>query len=72
MTNEEKAKEIGRKWYFDNMQSNEAAYRGAFMMAEWKDSQYAEEKKELVGLVNMLPTNENNQTIIEDLKSMLS
>lgn len=72
MTTEEKAKEIGRKWCFDNMQSNEAAYKGAFMMAEWKDSQYAEEKKDLIELVNMLPVNETNQTIIEDLKKLLS
>ena len=40
--NEEKAKEIGRKWYFDNTQSNEAAYKGALMMAKWKDQQFQE------------------------------
>lgn len=39
MTNEEKAKEIGQKFYFDTMNSNEAAYKGALQMAQWKDSQ---------------------------------
>lgn len=32
---EEKAKEIGRKWYYDNAQPNDAAYRGAIQMAKW-------------------------------------
>ena len=71
MTNEDKAKEIGRKWYYDNAQPNDAAYRGAIQMAIWKDSQFGEEKKELLGLVRMLPVDEHNQTIIEDLVSML-
>lgn len=40
-------------------------------MAKWKDEQFNEERKELLGLVKMLPVNENNQTIIEDLIGML-
>ena len=40
-------------------------------MAEWKDEQYKEEKKELLSLVNLLHADEHNQTIIEDLKSLL-
>lgn len=33
--------------------------------------EFNEERKELLGLVKMLPVNENNQTIIEDLIGML-
>ena len=40
-------------------------------MAKWKDEQYKEEKKELLGLVNLLHVDEHNQTIIEDLKALL-
>ena len=40
-------------------------------MAEWKDEQYKEEKKELLSLVNLLHVDEHNQTIIEDLKALL-
>ena len=40
-------------------------------IAQWKDEQYNEEKKELLGLVNMLSVDEHNQTIIEDLKALL-
>jgi len=39
--------------------------------AEWKDKQFNEERKELLGFVKMLPVNETNQTIIEDLIEML-
>lgn len=37
MTNEEKAKEIGRKWYNDDAPL--VAYRSALQMAKWKDKQ---------------------------------
>lgn len=40
-------------------------------MAEWKDEQFEEERKELLGLVKMLPVDERNQSIIEDLIGML-
>lgn len=40
-------------------------------MAEWKDKQFEEERKELLGLVEMLPVDERNQSIIEDLIGML-
>ena len=39
--------------------------------AEWASEQYAAEKRELLGLVNMLTVDETNQTVIEDLKSIL-
>ena len=62
MTNEEKAQELSSKF---------GCYLSALEIAKWKDQQYADEKKELQGLVRMLPMNENNQTIIEDLKGLL-
>lgn len=39
--------------------------------AEWAMEQYAAEKRDLLGLVNMLTVDETNQTVIEDLKSIL-
>lgn len=62
MTNEEKAQELSSKF---------GCYLSALEMANWKDQQYADEKKELLCLVNMLPMNDANQTIIEDLKGLL-
>ena len=38
MTNEEKAKEIGRKFYYDG--ANDTAYRAALQMAIQKDSEW--------------------------------
>lgn len=40
--------------------------------AEWKDEQYNEEKRDLLGLVKMLKIDEHNQTIIEDLVAILN
>ncbi|MBP5724954.1 MAG: hypothetical protein J6X18_15450 [Bacteroidales bacterium] len=40
-------------------------------MVEWKDRQFNEDKKELLGLVKLLKVDETNQTIIEDLKAIL-
>lgn len=37
MTNEEKAKEIGREWYNDDAPL--VAYRSALQMAKWKEEQ---------------------------------
>lgn len=72
MTNEEKAQEIceKNKQYHVACSSMEC-YLSALMMAKWKDQQYAEEKKELLSLIKMLPMDETNQTIIEDLKGLL-
>ena len=63
MTNEEKAQELSSKF---------GCYLSALKMAKWKDQQYADEKKELQGLVKMLPVDSHNQTIIEDLLGLLS
>lgn len=72
MTNEEKALELSsmNKYGFSVEESN-AAYNAALTMAKWKDAQYEDERKELRGLVNMLPIDDRNQTIIEDLKGLL-
>ena len=72
MTNEQKAKEIAEKIvgnnhysYFDNFK------QCALESMEWKDEQYDEERKELLELVKMIPVNEGNQTIVEDLINIL-
>jgi hypothetical protein len=39
MKQEEKAQEIGKQWYFDTMNPNEAAYRASIQMAKWKEQQ---------------------------------
>lgn len=44
----------------------------ALQAMKWKDEQYNEEKRELLGLVKSLKINERNQTIIEDLVAMLN
>lgn len=72
MSNEEKAQELSEKnKRYNVVCSSMECYLSALEMAKWKDQQYADEKKELQGLVRMLPMNENNQTIIEDLKGLL-
>lgn len=42
MTQEEKAQEIGKQWYFDTMNPNEVAYKASIQMAKWKESQMIE------------------------------
>lgn len=72
MTNEEKAQELCEKHKGYNVPcSSLECYLSALEMANWKDQQYAEEKKELLSLVKMLSMDESNQTIIEDLKGLL-
>ena len=72
MNNNDKAKEIAQNakdyFYHDEYECGLAC---ALRMAKWKDEQYKEEKKELLGLVNLLHIDEHNQTIIEDLKAIL-
>ena len=31
--------DTGRKWYFDTMNPNEAAYKASIQMAKWKEQQ---------------------------------
>ena len=74
MTDEEKARDIaGHLINYHKTHTNpfKSMFISAMEMAKWKDSQYSEEKKELLGLVRMLPVDGYNQTIIEDLISML-
>ncbi len=70
---EKKAFELSsiNKYGFSVEESN-AAYNAALEMARWKDEQYKEEKREVLGLVKMLKVDEHNQTIIEDLVAMLN
>lgn len=83
MDNKEKAKEIAleNKMTYLEMENDGGVYdvdsfdeceQSALEMAKWKDKQFNEEKKELLGLVKMLKVDEHNQTIIEDLVAMLS
>ena len=80
MTNEDKAKSL--YFHYCNEKSckgydectncpNARVHEGLIQMAEWKDEQFNEERKELLGLVKMLPVDETNQTIIEDLIGLL-
>lgn len=74
MTNEQKARNIAiheMRFYGDEFDSYKECRESAIKMAEWKDEQYSEEKNELLELVKMLPVNENNQTIVEDLIAIL-
>ena len=73
MRNEEKARKLIEEIYPSKSLGDYGLKEQLLLEAmEWKDEQYEEEKKELRGLVDMLPINENNQTIIEDLKALLS
>ena len=83
MDYKEKAKEIAteNKMTYLEMENDGSVYdvdsfdeceQSALEMAKWKDEQFNEEKKELLGLVKMLKVDEHNQTIIEDLVAMLS
>lgn len=72
--NIDKAIEIAQKHhviyddYYDSIQECIESCREAM---EWKDEQYNEERKDLLGLVQMIPVNENNQSVIEDLINIL-
>lgn len=82
MNNKLKAKEIAaeNKMTYLEMENDGSVYyvdsfdeceQSALEMAQWKDEQFKEEKKELLGLVKMIKVDEHNQTIIEDLVAML-
>ena len=80
MTNEDKAKSL---WFhfcnekscdghtFCQHCSKSKSHEAVLEMAKWKDKQFNEERKELLGLVKMLSVDETNQTIIEDLIGIL-
>ena len=80
MTNEDKAREIAKQHgicyqnhskHESDMDSTLECYVSALKIAEWKDQQFNEERKELLSLVKMLSVDETNQTIIEDLIGIL-
>ena len=74
MTNKKEAKIIcSRNCTYNSKDCEKGCetFKDVLQMSKWKDEQYNEEKKELLGLVNMLPIDETNQTIIEDLKGLL-
>lgn len=73
MTNEQKIKNIADKVFESGTNASfyNMAIEIATKVAQWKDEQYNEEKKELISLVNMLPVDDHNQTIIEDLIALL-
>lgn len=78
MTNEKKAIEISESngvWYSNGEGSggwsDDECYNSALEAMRWKDEHYAEEKRELLGLVKLLKVNEDNQSIIEDLIGLL-
>ena len=67
MTNEQKASEIANKY------SGREIDRVAIIEAmKWKDKKNEAEREDLRLLVDMLPIDDRNQTIIEDLKGLLS
>lgn len=75
MNNKEKATKIMETFtevYGVNIERDSHIYSTCMQMAKWKDEQFNDEKKELLGLVNMLPIDDRNQTIIEDLKGLLT
>ena len=78
MENTKKAIEISEskgRWYSNGegsgCWSDDECYDSALEAMNWKDEQYAEEKREMLGLVKLLPVNEDNQSTIEDLIGLL-
>ena len=72
MNDKTKALDIAMSLIDCELPTLEKCRKSAIQMAEWKDQQFAEEKKDLQSLVDMLPMNDSNQTIIEYLKALLS
>ena len=73
MTNEKKVKKIADKIFESctNVSFYDMAIEIGTNVAEWKDEQFNEERKDLLCLVKMIPINGTNQTIIEDLIGLL-
>lgn len=46
-------------------------YKHLMTMAKWKDEEYDECKKDILTLVNLIPCNEENESIINDIKNLL-
>ena len=68
-TNEQKAQKIATKYseYYDgSKEAGSTSYNSAMEMAQWKDEEHNECKKDLI-----IPCNEENESIINDLKNLL-
>ncbi|MBQ3690869.1 MAG: hypothetical protein II937_13560 [Bacteroidales bacterium] len=74
-TNEQKAQKIATKYseYYDgSKEAGSTSYNSAMEMAQWKDEEHNECKKDILTLVNLIiPCNEENESIINDLKNLL-
>lgn len=74
ITNEQKAQEIAAKYceYYDgSKEADSTSYNSAMAMAKWKDEEHNECKKDILTLVNLIPCNEENESIINDIKALL-
>lgn len=77
MSNERKANEIAvaimSEGHIDKngMSQRRDLERAALEMAQWKDEEHNECKKDILTLVNLIPCNEENESIINDIKALL-
>lgn len=74
MVNEQKAQEIATKYreYYDgSKEADSTSYNSAMEMAKWKDEEHNECKKDILTLVNLIPCNDGNESIINDIKNLL-
>jgi len=69
MTNEAKAKEF--ETFINALKEPRPAYTAAIEMAEWKDFNNQQDKKDILRLVNLIPCNEGNESVINDIKKLL-
>ena len=60
-------------YYYDceTMKAESTSYNSAMEMAKWKDEEHNECKKDILTLVNLIPCNEGNESIINDIKNIL-
>lgn len=56
LTNEEKAKQLYRKYRETDFARESAAFNAAMEMAEWKDEQFSIERKQLIEKANQAVT----------------
>lgn len=71
MTNKQKAENITKGFFKEGLIKKSRIQELLIKAMDWKDKQYNEEKRDLLGLVKMLKIDEQNQTIIEDLVAIL-
>lgn len=71
MTNKQKAENMTKGFLKEGLIKKSRIQELLIKAMDWKDKQYNEEKRDLLGLVKMLKIDEQNQTIIEDLVAIL-